>query len=219
MKRRSICASITTPDPRAIKEIEPMVDLFEVRIDLIGDGWPQVVKQLEKPWIACNRTAAEGGRWSKEEPERLAELLKAAKLGASIVDLELDTPNLRELVALVKEKAECLLSFHDLRGTPSLDSMKEIVRRQLAAGADICKVVTTARSFADNLAVLQLIADFPQTRVVAFAMGTLGITSRVLSPLMGGQFTYAAIAQDKESAPGQLTVSDLNQIYRLMEAQ
>jgi len=42
MNRRKICASITSPDPRAIKVVEPLVDLFEVRIDLIGESWPAI---------------------------------------------------------------------------------------------------------------------------------------------------------------------------------
>ena len=91
--------------------------------------------------------------------------------------------------------------------------MREIVQRQLTAGADICKLVTTARSFEDNIATLQIISDFPETRVFSFAMGALGFASRILSPLVGGDFIYASIEEGKESAPGQLTVGDLRKIY------
>ena len=55
MKKPRICASMVNNDPEAVREIEPLVDLFEVRIDLIGDGWQELVKQFKKPWIACNR--------------------------------------------------------------------------------------------------------------------------------------------------------------------
>ena len=57
MKRPRICAVIVNNDPEAVKGIEPLVDLFEVRIDLIGDDWQELVGQLEKPWIGCNRRA------------------------------------------------------------------------------------------------------------------------------------------------------------------
>ena len=217
MRRPRICATIVSNDLEAIKGIEPLVDLFEVRIDLIGDGWRELVKQVEKPWIACNRSADEGGSWQGSEVKRREELLSAVELGAGIIDIELVTGNLKEMVQLIKKRAKCLLSLHDFEGTPSLDRMREIVQRELEAGADICKVVTTAQKFEDNLAVLQLISDFPEARVVSFAMGPLGFASRILCPLVGGDFIYASIEAGKESASGQITVRDLRKIYGMVE--
>jgi 3-dehydroquinate dehydratase/shikimate dehydrogenase len=78
-------------------------------------------------------------------------------------------------------------------------------------------VVTTARSFADNIATLQLISEFPEARVVSFAMSDLGFASRILCPLVGGDFIYASIEKGKESAPGQITVGDLRKIYEVLK--
>ena len=212
MKRPRICAVMVSKDLPTI-EIESFVDLYEVRIDLIGDGWCELVRQLNKPWIACNRLADEGGSWRRSEASRVEELLKAVELGAAIVDIELRTKSLAEIVPLIKDRAKCLLSSHELNGTPSFGEVKKIVCRQLEAGADICKVVTTANSFEDNLTVLQLINEFPKSRIVSFAMGPLGYISRVLCPLVGGYFTYASIDEGKESALGQLTVKTLRKLY------
>ncbi len=216
MKRPRICAVIVSKDLPAMEGIEPFIDLYEVRIDLIGDGWTELVKHLNRPWIACNRIAEEGGNWEKSEASRIEELLKATELGADIIDIELRAKNLAGTVQLIKRKAKCLLSSHQLTGTPPLDSMREIIGRQLAAGADICKVVTTAHSFQDNLAVLQLITSFPKEEIVSFAMGPLGSVSRILCPLVGGYFTYASIEEGKESASGQITVRDLRKIYEMV---
>jgi len=213
MKKPKICASIVNRDLAAINVVEPLVELFEVRIDLIGDGWQEVARQLKKPWIACNRMAQEGGNWQESEARRKEELLKACELGASIVDIELSSTNLERVVPLIKKRAKCLLSLHELDKTPALDSMKKM---QLAAGADICKVVTTARKFDDNLTILKLIPEFPEARIVAFAMGPLGLPSRILSPLVGGDFTYAAIEKGGESAPGQITVTSLKELYKMV---
>lgn len=217
MKKPRICASIVSNDLAAIRSVEPLVDLFEVRIDLIGDGWQQLAKQLKKPWSACNRRADEGGSWGGSEAKRREELLSAIELGARIIDIELVTGNLKEAVPLIKKRAQCLLSFHDQEETPRLDRMRELVRKQLEAGADICKVVTTAQKFEDNLAVLQLISDFPKVRVVSFAMGPLGFISRIMCPLVGGDFIYASIKTGKEAAPGQITVGDLRKIYAMVK--
>jgi 3-dehydroquinate dehydratase type I len=216
MKPPRICAAITTADLKAVRQAEPLVDLFEVRIDLIGDNWQKVIKELGKPWIACNRSAAEGGQWQGNEARRVEKLLQAVEMGAAIVDIELKTKNLANIVRLIKRRAECLLSYHDLEKTPDFDTMRQLIRQQIEAGADICKVVTTAQSFEDNLSVLQLIPAFLEKRVVAFAMGTAGVTSRILCPLVGGDFTYASLAEGKESAPGQVTVAGLLRIYDMV---
>ncbi len=216
MRKPRICAVIVDDNLKALQEVEPLVDLFEVRIDLIGDSWQEFTKQLRKPWIACNRSADEGGKWQGNEARRVEQLLQAVELGADIVDIELSTKNLENILKLIKRRTKCLLSVHNLEKTPPLDEMKEIVQKQLKAGADICKVVTTAQAVEDNLTVLQLISEFPGVRVVSFAMGPLGAMSRVLCPLLGGDFTYASIEKGKESAQGQITVRDLVKIYELI---
>ena len=217
MKKPRICAVVVNNDPEAVMGIEPFVDLFEARIDLIGDGWQGLVKRFKQPWIACNRRVAEGGRWQGDEASRVEELLEAVGLGADIVDLELRTANLKPAVGLIKQRTKCMLSYHDRDKTPSLDGMKGIVQRQLEAGADVCKVVTTAERFEDNLTVLQLIAEFPGTRLVSLAMGPLGFASRVLCPLVGGDFTYASIERGQESASGQITVGELRELYEMVK--
>lgn len=215
--RPEICASIVNKDLEAVKKVESLADLFEVRIDLMGDGWQEVVKSLKKPWVACNRRVEEGGAWQGGEEERINELLTAIDLGASLVDIELGTPGVEKIVERIKGKAECLISYHNLIETPPPEKMREIINNQLAAGADIGKVVTTARTFADNIGVLQLISDFPENKVVSFTMGALGQVSRVLCPLAGGYFTYASIEAGSESAAGQITVENLRKIYGMLE--
>lgn len=216
MDKPRICAVIVDSELEAVKGVEPLVDLFEVRIDRLGDGWQEIARQLKKPWIACNRIAEEGGSWRGDEARRIETLLSAVELGADTVDLELRTKDAGKIVKQIKGRAKCLLSYHDLQGTPPMARMREIIRQQLDSGADVCKLVTTARSLEDNLSVLQLISDFARTRIVALAMGPLGLVSRILCPLVGGDFTYASIEEGKESASGQITVSNLRKIYSLL---
>ena len=216
MSKVRLCASITSNDIPSVKMIEPIVDLFEVRIDLIGDSWTDVARQLKKPWIACNRMVEEGGKWEGNEARRIERLLQAIELGAKIVDIEYNAKNVENIIKLIKKRAECLLSFHDFQKTPSLDVLKQIVNKELKAGADICKVVTTAQTFEDNLAVMRLFSEFPDAKMVAFAMGTQGFISRVMAPLIGAHFTYGAVQKGTESAPGQLPVSDMLAVYEMV---
>ena len=216
MNRPRICAAIVNDDLTKIREVEPMVDLFEVRIDLIGDTWEKVAKTIKKPWIATNRTIDEGGRWNGNEARRIERLLQAIELGAQMVDVEYRTKNLKNIVPLVKKRVKCILSFHDTEKTPSLSELKSIVDGQVKAGADICKVVTTAREYHDNVTVFELIRAFHASRIVSFAMGQSGQTSRILSPLVGGDFTYGSIEEGKESALGQIAVKQMIDTYRIL---
>lgn len=211
-----ICAAIINEDIESLDGVAPLVDLFEVRIDLIGKSWRKVATYLKKPWIACNRRMDEGGRWYGREASRIKELYSAVELGANIVDIELASPSVAEVVSEIKGKAECLVSYHNLKETPPLDRLRQIIINQMATGAGICKVVTTARKFTDNLIVLKLISDFSSANIVSFAMGAVGQLSRILCPLAGGYFTYASVKAGRESAQGQVTVAELREIYRML---
>jgi 3-dehydroquinate dehydratase type I len=214
MKKPRICVTIVDSDIESILEIEKLIDLFEVRLDLVGPEWPKIVKYLKKPWIACNRSQEEGGKGGTNDVKRVEELLWATEVGASIVDIEHSTPNLSEYIPLIKARAKCLLSFHDAFGTPSFSSLVNIAESQIKAGADICKIVTSANKFEDNLTILKLINKFPEAKIVAFSMGEAGRLSRILSPLAGGYFTYASLKKGRESASGQIPVIELSQIYK-----
>jgi 3-dehydroquinate dehydratase type I len=216
MIKPRICAVITGSDMEAVTKAEGLADLFEVRIDLIGSKWQQVAAGLRKPWIAANRNAANHGRHEGSEEHRVNELLAALQMGADIIDIEIETPGLEDIVKQVKGKAKCLLSYHDWSGTKSPETLAAMVHRQLTAGADICKVVTTATGIDDNLAIIRLPSLFPWASVIALAMGTAGALSRVLSPLAGGYLTYASIGRGSASAPGQLSVEAMRSIYRTL---
>jgi 3-dehydroquinate dehydratase I len=187
-----------------------------VRIDLIGAKWRNVIPFLKKPWIACNRRVEEGGKWQGTEEKRIKELLSALDLGALLIDIELGSPGIKEVVKEINGRAQIIVSYHDLQETPPVDRLRQIVIDELAAGADVCKVVTTAHNNNDNLAVMELITGFPGVKIIAFTMGAAGQVSRILSPLVGGYLTWASAQEGNESAPGQMTAEDLTKIYRML---
>ncbi|NIS60800.1 MAG: type I 3-dehydroquinate dehydratase, partial [Proteobacteria bacterium] len=87
-----------------------------------------------------------------------------------------------------------------------------------ATGANIIKIVTYANTMEDNLRVLELI---PHARkrgleIIAFCMGEMGRISRVMAALLGSYFSYASLEKGAESAPGQLTVQEMEVISRIV---
>jgi 3-dehydroquinate dehydratase type I len=219
MVKPKICAVITSANANIIENADPHADLFELRIDMIGSEWASIIPLMHKPWIATCRLKSEGGAWDASEARRKEEILKALNCGASLIDLELETPNLDRLVSIIKKKSRLILSCHNYNDTPPLKELEAIARREFEAGADIAKIATRSSCSDDTLRVLQVRGNFTDKEMITIAMGEQGILSRVLDPLMGSPFAYAAAAKGEESAEGQFTACELHKIYSMMRTQ
>lgn len=224
MNRPKICASIAVGSVeqvvdaiRSVERQEP--DLIELRIDHI-EKWGNVETirgTTELPLIATNRRRDQGGLFAGPEDKRVASIQEACDAGFDYVDLELTTRSLDGVALEVKKKGvKIIVSSHDLHGTPSKPTLEKILKREQSFSPDICKIVGTAKSYTDNLAYLDFLKEHSDVGLISFGMGIPGIPSRILSPLFGGEFTYASAELNLESAPGQLTVRDLREIYRIL---
>jgi len=215
-----ICVSVpATTTAAAIEAIRGLAkpDLIELRLDYAAE--PLNLRKLREstsiPLIGTARVPGHGGRWARGEGERQKLLLSAVRDGFDYVDVEADSVSLVKLVGKVHDGgASVIVSRHYLDRTPSLDETLAAHGEAKAAGADLVKVVGTAVSPSDNLPCLEYLAREPGN--VSFAMGALGVPSRILSPLMGGAFTYASAGEGGGVAPGQPTLASLREAYRLM---
>ncbi len=196
-------------------------DLIEIRLDYmktLGD-LGLIRKATGIPLIATNRHPDQGDYSADSEADRIAGLFQACESGFDYVDLEINTEAVGEIAKKVKSLGtKVIVSFHDFETTPEKELLEEILRDELIAGADICKIVGTSNKPGDNLTYLNLLRENTDVEIVSFGMGEAGILSRVLSPLVGGVFTYASVETGSESAPGQLSISELREIYRIMGA-
>ncbi len=195
-------------------------DFIEVRLDCIKEHerLADITSCTKIPLIATNRTQECRGKFSGSEVERQQMLVKAARSGFEYVDIELHASKLREFVEGFRQlNAKPIISFHDFTQTPSQRKMKEILKRELAEGAEICKIVTTAKKVDDNLTILNFLHKTSRkAKVVCFAMGPLGKPSRLLSPLFGGFFTIASLEHGGETALGQMTIQELRTAYQAL---
>ncbi|MBS7634047.1 type I 3-dehydroquinate dehydratase [Candidatus Bathyarchaeota archaeon] len=203
-------------------------DLIEIRLDYAGLDASEIIKmsrhiakQCSTPLIATNRQIRQGGRCRLCEEERIKTLIEAAKAGFTYVDLDLTTRNLSDVVKTVRDfGAKVIISFHDFNFTPPISEMERIAGVQVEAGADICKIVTMANSISDSIKCLFFTHEMSGSmNIVCFAMGEHGLLSRILSPLFGAPFTYASLEGGFETAPGQISIGDLREIYRRLGVQ
>jgi 3-dehydroquinate dehydratase len=52
---------------------------------------------------------------------------------------------------------------------------------------------------------------------VIIGMGEQGRILRIVSPYLGASFTYASLEEGKETAPGQLSMKQMNDIYKVID--
>ncbi|MCS7182963.1 MAG: type I 3-dehydroquinate dehydratase [Thermoanaerobaculum sp.] len=186
--------------------------MVELRADLLPPEVPlaDLVRACPLPVILTLRSEDQGGRGPNDPVARRAFFQRALSLNPALVDLEAvhDLPLLRSLIP--PERA--LLSRHWDHTPKDLD---EQAASLLSLGTRYLKLVPTARSLADVLAVLGLAhalgrGSNGQRRCVLFAQGEQGIATRLLGPFLSAPLAYGAWERGAAVAPGQLSVGDFS---------
>jgi len=61
-----------------------------------------------------------------------------------------------------------------------------------------------------------LFSEFPDAKMVAFAMGTQGFISRVMAPLIGAHFTYGAVKKAQNQRRDNYRYRDMLAVYEMV---
>ena len=220
-----ICASVIARTPRDMERMMKRAervgaDLIEVRMDYFREKYnlKDIRSFSSLPLIATNRPSREGGLFEGSEEERIQLLSSAVDSEFELIDIELSTEGAKEIVQRIRDAGiETIISSHILNSTPNLTTLNLTLKKEMNTNANICKIVTSAKEFQDNLRCLRFVETAAKkTNVTCFCMGELGKMSRLISPLFGGYLTYASVEKDKESAPGQLTITEMRKFYEIV---
>jgi 3-dehydroquinate dehydratase/shikimate dehydrogenase len=220
-----ICIALGLPDvptllEHARREAEAGESFLEFRLDFLDsprEGAAAIGQFLEQfPGcyiIATCRRHQNHGKFNGSIEEQLAVLDLAVRNGAQALDIEIETAEAaQERLHQFRGRAHILISYHNFEATPPMDT---VVNRVMSMPADAYKIVTTARKPSDNVRVLAAAKGLPKHRVVVLAMGELGFPTRVLSPVFGGVYTYAAPTCAEGTAAGQVSAHALRHLYRV----
>jgi 3-dehydroquinate dehydratase I len=211
--------------PEALSLIEraekAQADLIEVRLDFLeaSRNLSDLVKSTKIPLIATNKLLSENGNFAGTETERQQTLFNAAKNDFEYVDVDLSSPKHKETIDKLKLLgAKPIVSYHKFDGALSVSEMEKVLEQEIASGASVCKIITTANQIEDNLTALNFVSTMSsKTKLVCFCMGELGKVSRLLSPMFGAFFTFASLQQGNETAVGQMTIQEMKAAYDLLE--
>jgi 3-dehydroquinate dehydratase/shikimate dehydrogenase len=165
--------------------------------------------------VATCRRADNGGKFKGSLAAEMEVLTKALAGGCQLVDLEFQSASKAkpEAVARLRSRGGLIVSFHDFRATRNLE---DTIEKMLKVPADFYKVVSTATTLSDNVAMMKFVrTESDKHAMIGLCMGEQGIISRVLGVRAGSVFTFGAISADLKTAPGQVSARDLRSIYRI----
>ncbi len=220
-----ICIALGLPDvptllDHARREAEAGETFLEFRLDFLDNpckGAEAIGPFLEQfpdcTLLATCRRHQNHGKFNGSIEEQFAILEEAVRQGAHAIDVEIETAETaQERLAHFRGRVQVVVSYHNYEATPPMDT---VMNRVMRVPADAYKVVTTARKPSDNVRVLTVAKALPKERLIVLAMGELGFPTRVLSPVFGAAYTYAAPMFAEGTAAGQVSARSLRQLYRV----
>ncbi len=204
--------SITQIDD--LQAIKNKLDGVELRLDLIPSWNQEILKNLlnssKYPFMFTLRKASHGGAFSGSEKEREKQLLELLKLEPPFMDLEYDMrKEFLEEVLINYPKTSFILSYHNFETTP--EDLEDLFSQMSVYPAYQYKIAAKAVSTIDAFKMLLFGKKRPQVSVIC--MGAKGEFARVLAPIAGNVINYASLDKAKQTAPGQLSLKDLTEIY------
>ncbi|HEY6231701.1 MAG TPA: type I 3-dehydroquinate dehydratase, partial [Pyrinomonadaceae bacterium] len=221
----SVCESTIAALEGALTAAAAQGDLIEVRLDCLDslqlktgrNAIQELLKQLNCESIVTFRPAEQGGR-------RALDLAARSKFWASPNhpssnswhDIELDLAEaLNSSPSFRLDWRRIICSHHDFVRMPA--DLSDIYRRLAATPAAVLKIGVQADDALECLPLFQLLERARQDgrEMIALAMGTAGLATRILGPSRGSFLTYAALDHESATAPGQISARELRQVYRL----
>ncbi len=197
-------------------------DIIEHRMDFMNQiaSLGEIYSATETPIIATCRSKEMGGNFAGSEQQRIAYLLEAIDNGASFVDIEYEVEhNLLKQISDAVSQYNCklIISKHYTSFTPELPDLIDLIGKMEDRGADIIKLVVTPESLSDCRRILQVYSwEGSKIPLIAFAMGNIGRFTRVSSLFLGAPFMYVAQDSGKKAAPGQIPLSEMRTILRML---
>ena len=220
-----LAKDITGYETQLQAAVQQGAEAIEIRTDALtsptAESTRKLVEMTKKkhlPVIVTCRDKAEGGVAEIDFSVRLSILRQAVMAGADFVDVEFENfkhPDVQSVLRAVLEQypaTQLILSKHNFKGP--FDDLNIIYESILAVYPEaIPKIVYQARHINDCFAAFDLLheADCP---AIVFAMGPAGQISRILAKKFGAFLTFACLDADSQTAPGQVSVDQMKQLFR-----
>jgi 3-dehydroquinate dehydratase/shikimate dehydrogenase len=203
-------------------------DIIELRTDYLENLTVDLVKELiaevkgagdkKLPIIVTCRDKQQGGAIDYPQKLRVDVLATALKAGAEFIDFEYEnfiSTEGQERIRLAlsqSSRARLILSAHNFE--TKFDNIGKLYRNILSVcPVAIPKLIYATNHINDCFDAFDLLHQTGAERII-FCMGAGGLISRILAKKLGCFVTFASIDESNATAPGQLTIKDLKELYR-----
>lgn len=222
MKKIKICTVITGDNLSVfltnLTAIQREANFIELRVDYIKNlklsDINIIAQNTYREAIFTCRHQNEGGKYQGDRNSQLEIIKQAINLDFNYIDLDLEILKSRKIN---RGNCQLIVSYHDFLSTPSFGKLKEILEQMRETQADVFKIVSMVNKETDNLTLFKLLLDKKvNEKLVISGMGKKGKISRIFSPFLGAYLTFASSSLTS-SAPGQISLLRLKEIYQLIE--
>ncbi len=227
MNNGKICVSICTDTAdgliKLLRRAEEVADVIEVRLD--GLKPDQVASafdrlQSEKTILLTIRPKSQGGKTDYSIQDRMSlwthyAMHKRIDHKAIWIDHETDLIPKKEFLFWA-EDCFVIRSQHDMDGVP--DDLNKVYDRTVS-DTEVGKIAVQAKDITDTIGIWNLLkrANEEGKKIIPVAMGEAGKWTRILGSAHGAFMTYAALETGSETAPGQISVEDMTDVFRVKE--
>ncbi|MCS3921763.1 3-dehydroquinate dehydratase-1 [Methanococcus voltae PS] len=198
--------------------------MYEFRLDCLHKS-ELSIENVEKIFkcdcekIITVRWNWEGGTWNNEKESVLGclDILKRAiDFNVNYIDIEHKNlkgvkQGLRDYRDNVHSNTKIIVSYHNFMKTDDYSILKNIIEEEFRYG-DIAKIATSVCENMDNCNIFKACSEYKHN-IIAIGMGKLGKITRVHGPQFGSILTFCTVSKEKASAPGQLHIDDLFEIW------
>jgi 3-dehydroquinate dehydratase / shikimate dehydrogenase len=227
MNNGKICVSICTETAdeliKLLRRAEEVADVIEVRLD--GLKPDQVAPafdrlQSEKTILLTIRPKSQGGKTDYNIQDRMSlwthyAMHKKIDHKAIWIDHETDLIPKKEFLFWA-EDCFVIRSQHDMDGVP--DDLNKVYDRTVS-DTEVGKIAVQAKDITDTIGIWNLLkrANEEGKKLIPITMGEAGKWTRILGSAHGAFMTYAALETGSETAPGQISVEDMTDVFRVKE--
>lgn len=200
-------------------------DFIELRIDFYENIYDpskvisllkEIKKITNKPILFTYRSLKEGGQVQLSDDEYMKLIETVCCSDVDMIDIEVMSGNqlVYQLVDMIhKNNKKVILSYHDFTSTPNDLEIKSVLEKMEILNGDILKIAVMPQTYKDVIRLLNVTMEMSERLnkpLITMSMGHLGKVSRLIGELTGSCVTFASAG--KSSAPGQVSVEDINMI-------
>lgn len=190
-------------------------DLVELRLDCFAKLDLAELRNLRSkfsiPMIFALRSSSQGGYYIQSEQNRLVDIRHLMTLQPEYFDLEMHVDScFIEEISSQYPGIKLILSYHNFEETP--EDLEGIYREMQKIPAFFYKFAVMPQNCLDTMRLMQW-KKMSDDKLIAICMGSHGQVSRILGPILGSPITYAALEDNQQTAPGQLSARTLIDQY------